>query len=178
MENATDEIIMQSVKEGNLAAMTLLFERYYLKVYNFFLKMGLKRDVSQDLTQNLFFRMIKYRRSYDGDNLKAWIYKIARNLHNDYRNEQKRSNEILMYSDTYPVDYEASAEGFPEEDFERLDYSLARLSEEQRELIVLSRYQRLKYEEISAIVNQSVPAIKVAIFRAIKKLRGIYFNQI
>jgi RNA polymerase sigma-70 factor (ECF subfamily) len=52
------------------------------------------------------------------------------------------------------------------------------LSADQKELIVLSRYQGLKYEEISVITNQSVAAIKVAMYRAIRQLRGIYFKQI
>ena len=51
------------------------------------------------------------------------------------------------------------------------------LADPQRELLVLSRYQGLKYEEIASIVNQSVPAIKVAIYRAIQQLRCVYFNQ-
>ena len=83
-----------------------------------------------------------------------------------------------MNTDAYPVDISEENEGFPEDDYERLEKSFATLSNEQRELIILSRYQGLKYDEISHIVNQSVPAIKVAVHRAIRQLRGIYFKQI
>jgi len=77
---------MEKIKEGNLAAMAVLFERYNRRLFNFFLKMGLKREISQDLTQNLFYRMIKYRRTYkSGAIVRTWIYQIARNLYNDYR---------------------------------------------------------------------------------------------
>ncbi len=178
MENASDEIIMQSVREGNLAVMAFLFERYHLKVYNYFLKMGLKSDVSQDLTQNLFYRMIKYRKSYDGSSLRSWIFRIARNLHYDYRNQQGRNEMVITYTDNYEVDNHDAPEGFIEEDYERLDYCLSRLSGEQREIIVLSRFQGLKYEEISAITNQSVAAIKVTAYRALKRLRMIYFQKV
>jgi RNA polymerase sigma-70 factor (ECF subfamily) len=65
-----------------------------------------------------------------------------------------------------------------EADFEKLDRALLELSDAQKEIIVLSRYQGLKYSEISAIINQSVPAIKVAMHRAIKQLRSIYMKQI
>jgi len=164
VENTPDEKIMQNVRDGNIAEMSVLFERYHLRLYNFFLKMGLQKDISQDLTQNLFYRIIKYRRTYRaGYSLKSWIYQMARNLHADYRKQQ----EVVDDTDRYR-----------EEDYERLDYALTLLGDEQRELIVLSRYQGLKYEEISTIVNQSVPAIKVAIHRAIKQLRSIYFKQI
>jgi RNA polymerase sigma factor (sigma-70 family) len=179
VENIPDETIMENVKEGNLSGMSILFERYHRKLYNFFLKMGLKSDISQDLTQNLFYRMIRYKSTYkSGASVKSWIYQIARNLHSDYRRQEKRSGDLIMNTDLYPTDVADAADNYPEEDFERLDRAFLTLSDAQRELIVLSRYQGLKYSEISPIVNQSVPAIKVAIYRAIKQLRFVYFKQI
>jgi RNA polymerase sigma-70 factor (ECF subfamily) len=178
-ENIPDETVMQNVKNGNLAEMSVLFERYHVKLYNFFLKMGLNRDVSQDLTQNLFYRMIKYRQSYkNGNTVKSWIYQIARNLHADYCKKQKNDNELFMVTETYPADLTDETDNFMEDDFERLDWALSKLNDTQKEIIVLSRYQGLKYGEISGIINQSVPAIKVAMHRAIKQLRSIYLKQI
>jgi RNA polymerase sigma-70 factor (ECF subfamily) len=174
-----DETIMLNVKNGNLTEMSVLFERYHLRLYNFFRKMGLNRDVSQDLTQNLFYRMIKYRQSFkNGSTVKSWIYQIARNLHADYCRKQKSNDELFMVTETYPADVTDETDNFMEDDFERLDRALSKLSDTQKEIIVLSRYQGLKYGEISAIINQSVPAIKVAMHRAIKQLRSIYLKQI
>jgi len=170
---------MQNVKTGQLEDMSLLFDRYHVLIYNFFLKMGLDRDTSQDLTQNLFYRMIKYRSSYkESVSFKSWIYQIARNLHNDYRNLQKRSEDMFVRNEMLQADVPEVAGFFREEDYLRLDNALMELSENQRELIVLSKYQGLKYEEISAIVDQSVPAIKVSVHRAMKQLKGIFFKQV
>jgi RNA polymerase sigma-70 factor (ECF subfamily) len=175
----TDEILMQNVKEGNLAKMSVLFERYHLRLYNFFFRLTFDMDVSQDLTQNLFYRMIKYKNSYKSEySVKSWIFQIARNLHADYCKEEKRSGELFLKTDKYTVEPTDEADSYHEDDYERLEKAFSDLSEEQKEIIVLSRYQGLKYEEISAITNQSVAAIKVAIYRAIKQLRGIYFKQI
>jgi RNA polymerase sigma factor (sigma-70 family) len=174
-----DEIIMQHVRDGNLSEMAILFERYNVRLYNYFLKLTRNKLISQDLTQNLFYRMIRYKNSYNNEySVKAWMYQMARNLHIDYCKEEKRSGELFLNTENYPVDISDENIGFPEDDYERLEKSLARLNNQQRELIILSRYQGLKYEEISQIVNQSVPAIKVAIHRAIKQLRGIYFNKV
>jgi RNA polymerase sigma factor (sigma-70 family) len=179
VEEVQDEIIMQQVKEGNLEEMSILFERYNVRLYNFFLKLTRNRIVSQDLTQNLFYRMIRYRNTYKSElSVKSWMYQMARNLHIDYCKEEKRSGELFLRTDSYPVDVSDETDGFPEDDYERLEKAISRLSLEQREIIILSRYQGLKYEEISLIINQSVPAIKVAMHRAIKQLRGIYFKQI
>jgi RNA polymerase sigma-70 factor (ECF subfamily) len=175
----TDEILMQNVKEGNISEMSVLFERYHLRIYNFFFRLTYDMDVSQDLTQNLFYRMIKYKNSYKSDySVKSWIFQIARNLHADYCKEEKRSEELFLKTDKFTVEPADEAEGYHEDDYDRLEKAISDLSDEQKEIIVLSRYQGLKYEEISAITNQSVAAIKVAMYRAIRQLRGIYFKQI
>jgi len=57
-----------------------------------------------------------------------------------------------------------------------LKKSMSLLSDEAREILVLSRYQNKKYVEISALMDISVPAVKVKVHRAIKKLRDYYFE--
>ncbi|GAH56031.1 unnamed protein product [marine sediment metagenome] len=64
------------------------------------------------------------------------------------------------------------------ERFQQLNSALAKLSEEQRELLVLSRFQGLKYEEISKINGTTVGVVKVKIHRAINKLREVYFESV
>jgi RNA polymerase sigma factor (sigma-70 family) len=175
----TDEILMENVKSGNLSDMSILFERYHLRIYNFFFRLTFDMDVSNDLTQNLFYRMIKYKNTFKSEHsVKSWIFQIARNLHADYCKEQKRSGELFLKTEKYSAEPADESEGYHEDDYDRLEKAMSNLSDEQKEIIVLSRYQGMKYEEISEITNQSVGAIKVAMYRAIKQLRGIYFKQI
>ena len=170
---------MQRVKDGNLSEMSILFERYHLRMYNFFLRLTMKKDISQDLTQNLFYRMIKYKHSYSIEySVKSWIYQIGRNLHLDYCKQEKRTNDLFMKTHPYTSDIIDDHDSYCEDDYERLEHAFAALKEEQKEIIVLSRYQGLKYEEISTITKQSIPSIKVAMYRAIKQLRKIYFKQV
>jgi len=179
VEDILDEIIMQRVKEGDLREMSVLFERYHIRLYNYFLRLTFKQDISQDLTQNLFYRMIKYKHTYKTDlSVKSWMYQMARNLHIDYCNQKQKSEDLFINIETYPVEVSDEAEGYREEDYERLEHAFKALPDRLREIIVLSRYHGLKYEEISVITNQSVPAIKVAMHRAIKQLRGVYFKQV
>jgi RNA polymerase sigma-70 factor (ECF subfamily) len=174
-----DEIIMQRVRDGNLEQMSVLFERYHVRMYNFFVKMTSDREASHDLTQNLFYRIMKYRDSYShGFTFRSWIYQMARNLYMDMYNAEKRSRELFLNTGTFPDNPDNDGDIYSEEDYLRLEKSLQMLSREQREIIVLSRYQGLKYAEISAITSLSVPAIKVAVYRAVKQLRGIYFKQV
>jgi RNA polymerase sigma-70 factor (ECF subfamily) len=67
--------------------------------------------------------------------------------------------------------------GYTEDQYQQLDAAMARLTSDQREILVLSRYQGLKYDEISKIKDLSVPAIKVQVYRALRQLRAFYFKQ-
>jgi RNA polymerase sigma-70 factor (ECF subfamily) len=66
---------------------------------------------------------------------------------------------------------------YKEDDFERLNLALQDLRPDMREIIVLSRFEGLKYEEISRMTDLSVSAIKVQVHRAIKQLRNHYFKR-
>jgi len=150
-----------------------------VKLYNFFLKLTFDKAASQDLTQNLFYRILKYRHTFEGkeNSFKAWIYQMARNLHSDYYRQQKKNNDRIRRMNNNHDNMPEQDGTFVEEDFNRLDNALLKLRPEQREILVMSRYQGLKYDEISKIKNISVPAIKVQVHRTIKELRKIYFNE-
>jgi len=179
VSDQNDESVMIRVKEGNLQYMSILFERYNVRLFNFFLHLTSDRDASNDLTQNLFLRIIRYRHTFREDySFKSWIYQMARNLHNDYRNRLKKEGDIFTNSGLFPSDISDDVTGHQEEDYLRLEKALSCLEDSQKEILILSKYQGLKYEEISIVTNQSVGAVKVAVHRALKKLRGIYFNQV
>jgi RNA polymerase sigma-70 factor (ECF subfamily) len=57
-----------------------------------------------------------------------------------------------------------------------LKRALSLLPIEKRELLVLSRYQNLKYEEIASILGCDVGAVKVRVYRAVRALGQIYFE--
>lgn len=179
MAELSDEEIMLRVKDGYLSELTELFERYHVKLYNFFLKLTFDQAVSEDLTQNLFYRIIKYRQSYNFENgsFKSWIYQMARNIHVDYFKEQRKITEQIKNINHNHHHISGHEEAYREDDFEKLNNALLQLQPDQREMIVLSRFEGLKYEEISKMKDISVPAIKVQIHRAIKHLRNLYFKQ-
>ena len=62
------------------------------------------------------------------------------------------------------------------DDTARLHAALAALPTDQRELLVLARFQHLKHEEIARLFDISVGAVKVRVHRALRELRDIYFK--
>ncbi len=174
----TDETIMEAVKSGDLQQATLLFERYNKRIYNFLARMTSDRLLAEDLTQNVFLRIIKYRMSYrEGARFQSWIYQIARNVFSDHYQSAKN-----RYSDF--VDVEKISDHMPDnEEMEQqerenlLQRSMARLTDEQRELLVLTRFEHMKYEEVAEMMNTTVANIKVRVHRAIGRLREFYFEM-
>jgi len=172
---------MQRVKDGQLSELTELFERYNVALYNFFLKLTMETATSEDLTQNLFYRVIRYRHTFDAGNgsFKSWVYQMARNLHADHFKQKQRITEIVKNAGNFPEDVpERQESGYDEHDFEKLKMALSGLGPVDRELIVLSRYEGLKYAEIAKMKNVSLGSIKVQVHRALKELRTLYFKQL
>lgn len=174
----TDEMIMEAVKNGDLQQAALLFDRYHKRIFNFLARMTMDRDVAEDLTQNVFLRMIRYRSSYrEGAKFQSWIYQMARNGFSDYYQENKKKHSTHV--DVEKIgDRIAENTGNEEQDQREqlLHRSLAMLEEEQRELLVLTRFEHMKYEEVAAIMETTVANIKVRVHRAIAKLREHYFQ--
>lgn len=174
----TDEMIMEAVKHGDLQPVSLLFERYNKRIFNFLARMTLDRTLAEDLTQNVFLRIIKYRNSYrEGARFQSWIYQVARNVFSDHyqANKNKFSDfvDVEKVSDHMPDSEESELWGERER---LLHLSMAKLGAEQRELLILTRFQQMKYEEVALIMDTSVANIKVKVHRAIAKLREHYFE--
>jgi RNA polymerase sigma factor (sigma-70 family) len=170
---------MLLVKEGQLSELTALFDRYQAPLYNFFLRLTLDKAASEDLTQNLFYRVIRYRQSFEPaqGSFRSWVYRMARNIHFDHCKQEQKAPGRLTDPEEAEERLAGKVSGYSEAQYQQLDEAMARLSPDQREILVLSRYQGLKYEEISRIKDISVAAIKVQVFRAIKQLRHLYFKQ-
>ena len=175
----TDESIMEAVKGGDLQQASLLFDRYHKKIFNFLARMTIDRDLAEDLTQNVFLRIIKYRNSYrEGLKFQSWIYQVARNVFSDHY--QAHKNRFSDFVDVEKISDQMADQVESEEMDEKeklLHRSMARLTEEQREILVLTRFQHMKYEEVASIMDTTVANIKVKVHRAILKLKEYYFEM-
>lgn len=179
MGQLTDEILMSNVKDGQLSDLGELFERYHVPLYNFFLKLTGDRNASEDLTQNLFYRVLRYKHTFNisSGSFKSWLYQMARNQHADHYRREKKVAEILRHGDEGMESIPEKQQGYAEDDYEKLRTALGGLGAVDRELIVLSRFEGLKYAEIARMKDSSVGSVKVQIHRAIKELRNLYFKQ-
>ena len=174
----TDHERMLAVKSGDIDQLGRLFEKFHQKLYNFFLHQTGSRQSSEDLAQDVFFRMLKYRHTYRGEGkFTTWMFTIAHNTKIDY---YRKSNNLPQLNDK--LDATEGHELDPEEelnsaaDIVLLRKALAQLPQDKREVLLLSRFQDLKYEEIAKVLNCKVGTVKARVFRALKELSKIYFK--
>ena len=156
--------------------LSILFDKYNVRIYNYFNKMIQNKMVSEDLTQDVFIKVIKYRTSYKKGNFAAWLFTIARNIFSSYYQKTKKERTNEIDDDKLNINENLVSESNQEE-IEHLQKALLKLSNSDRELIVMHRFQEIKYEQIAQIIGSTENAVKVKVHRAIKKLKEIYFQK-
>lgn len=174
----TDNELMMQVRDGDLQKLGLLFERHHARLFLFAFRMTGDREVSKDVVQDVFHRILKYRHTFRGEgSFATWMYHLARNV-------IRRS--LSQVKTTYPLETMSSrisGEALPAEQLERkqakehLKAALGQLPFSQREVLVLSRYEDMKYKDIAEMLGCSEGAVKVRIHRALKELRTYYLER-
>jgi|SRR5579871_1841561 len=166
---------MNAVRQGDVSALAILFERHHRPLFNYFVHLNGNRDLSEDLVQDVFVRMLKYRQSYKPEHsFAAWMYQIARNAQID--SSEKRKFEVGLADREFASGHSVDDNLKRDQELTLLRRALAKLPVEKRELLVLTRFQNLKYEEIAAILGCEVGAVKVRVYRAVRALGQIYFD--
>ena len=177
LETLSDNALMLKVKDGDLDRLGLLFERYKKPLFGFFYGMNKDAELSEDLVQNVFFRILKYRYLFRGEgDFKTWMFHIARNVNNDHYRKNKLGktesvenwSERLGHGDIYTLHAQQ------DEELKMLSLAMDRLPEDKREILLLSKFQDKKYKEIGEIIGCSEGAVKVKVFRALQDLKAVY----
>lgn len=174
----SDEEWMQGLSAGDFQCAAHLFERYQVSLFNFFRRMGCEHAISEDLTQTVFERVIRYRASFRSDSsFKSWLYQIARNVSKDFFNKNRiKVADFAEAEGIQETDAPMSAQMEAAEDVQMLHQALAQLPDDQREILVLTRFQEMKYSEAAKVLGLTESNAKVKAHRAIKQLRDIYFK--
>ena len=172
-----DHQLMVAVSRGNLNCMSEIYQNRHRPLFRFFFRLTGRQASSEDLVHETFLRMIRYRHTYEGNaGFDAWMYRIARNVLTD--SSRKLRPEVT--SDEAQM--EAVAGSWPsaldtmvkEQDLALLRRAMRALPDDKRELLVLSRFQGLSYEQIGRIVGCEAGTVKVRVFRAMKAMGQIF----
>ena len=171
---------MLAVRDGELDALGELFERHHGPLFGFLVKFTGVRSAAEDIAQTVFQRMLKYRHTYrDDGKFSAWMYHLARRCAADHFRQSNRAPRA-----TDPADLHDHADDAPDageyavtrDDHALLHTALARLDRDDREVLLLARFQELSFAEIATMLECSVGAAKVRAHRALRELKDVFFQ--
>jgi RNA polymerase sigma-70 factor, ECF subfamily len=169
---------MRAVRAGDCGQLGGLFERYHVALFDFLCRTTGDRTAAEDLVQDVFVRILKYRHTYRDDScFETWLFRIARNARADFF---RRRTPVRTVDMDHARDEPATDDADPvlglqmSADTARLKRALMRLPEDKRELLVLARYRNMRYDQIAALLEIEVGAVKVRVHRALKQLRAVF----
>lgn len=184
---------MAAVARGDLASMSGIYEHRNRALFRFFYRLTGRQALAEDLTHEVFLRMIRYRHTYTPAGgaaappeaafecrpeaaFEAWMYRIARNAYADYRRRHRLEiepgdGEMDAVESGGMSAFESMAK---QQDLATLHRALRRLPEDKRELILMARFQGLSYEQIGGILGCEAGTVKGRMFRAMKEVSRIY----
>ena len=169
-----EEMIIAQLKDESLraAAFSVIVKEHSEEIYRHIRRMVLVHEDADDIAQNTFIKAWMNIDSFQGKSkISTWLYRIAINETLTFLNKNRGTLISLdtpegaiaeqLESDTFFNGDKADA---------MLQEAIARLPEKQRLVFNMKYYDELKYEEISAILDTSVGALKASYHIAVKKI--------
>lgn len=176
-----DQLLMVRTAEGDADSLRILLDRHRDPIVYFLQRMVGRRDVAEELAQEVFLRVYQARAHYQPRaKFTTWLYRIALNQALNWRRNTRR--ERNSFSLDAPVvrdlrwqvaDRAPTAEGKMLEHarYDHVRAAIAELPDRQRAAVLLHKYHEMDYHAIAAALGCSIPTVKSLLFRAYANLR-------
>lgn len=162
----------------NSEAFGKIYQKYLDKLYRYmYFHVNQHRETAEDLVETVFLKAWKNINSYqtNGGSIQAWLYSIAHNTLIDYY----RTQRSMVPLDETIIDTGKSIEEHleTEETQIKISKALSKLTDEQKQMIILKFIEGLAYREIEEITGKSQQALRALQYRALRELRK-YLKQL
>ncbi len=160
-----DALLVKDYVAGNEEALATLIKRHESKIYGFIYSKVSDRDVSNDIFQDTFIKVIKTLKSnsYNEEGkFLPWVMRIAHNLVIDYFRKNKKmpmyreTEEFSVFSimtdESLTIENQLIADQV-EMDLQKL---IEELPEDQKEVLVMRMYKDMSFKEISEVTGVSI----------------------
>lgn len=173
------EVVIKKGAKMRTQKLEDVYKKYAKPLYFFLLKLCGSTELAEDLTQETFVRATIHLHRYEGEEVRAWLFKVARNTYIDEWRKQKRTRFISKYLLFTAKEEMISPYGIP--DHELLNQELNQqivellqcLPEQYRSIIYLREVERFSYKEIMEALTLSEDQVKVTLHRARKRLMSL-----
>ena len=177
-----DALLVKNYVAGDENALTILINRHQSKIYGFIYSKLSDRDISDDIFQDTFIKVIKTLKSnsYNEEGkFLPWVMRISHNLIIDH---YRRNKKMPMYRETEEFSiFSIMSDNMPniesqlistqvENDLRKL---IEELPAEQKEVLMMRMYQDLSFKEISEMTGVSINTALGRMRYAIMNLRKV-----
>ena len=183
-----DVRLMLQVRDDSAEAFEELMRRYQNRMVSLMTHQVGRRDLAEDLAQEVFMRVYRARKRYiPGSKFSTWLYTIANNVALNALRGMSRRKEINLApresgeNSANPLEATALAASglMPTRQLDKAELkdivklAIATLNERQRMAVLLNKFEHLSYEEIAEVMKLSPSAIKSLLSRARSNLREV-----
>ena len=162
---------MKNKQNKNLKNLANNYSALVDSIFRFIYFRTNSKAIAEDLTQDCFLSVVKYLKENDVDNIKAFLFKTARNKVIDYYRQKGRviySDDLVMAND------KGSSDDFSSRyDIRIIKEKLDLLESGDKEVLAMRYIEEMEIKEIAKAIEKSETAVRVKIFRALRKLRKL-----
>ncbi len=176
MEN--EATIIEKAKQGDKEAFGVLYKHYFPRIYRYCKANIYRDDLAADICQETFLKAWKSFPTFslkNGGTGQAYLFRIARNLIIDL-SRKKKEFSLAFYEDIEVEDDLAQSVDRADE-IEKVKHMLARLSEKDRQILILRYFEDLSHKETAKIIGIREGALRVRTTRLLKKLKEMAQND-
>ena len=160
-----------------------LVNQHQERILNLCYRFVNNREDAEDVSQDVFVEVYRSLKGFRGDaKLATWIHKIAVNKSLDFVRKKKRKRRFGLVKrflglDEAENELPAPQSLQPEAVFETreqatiLRQAVESLSEKQRTVVILNKYEELSYAEVAEVMGTTVSAVDALLQRGMKNLR-------
>lgn len=175
-----DKELIYRCRDGDKAAFQELISKYHPYVFKFLIKITENEQLAEDLTQEVFIKIIRNIDKFDvygKAKFSTYIIAVSRNCYIDYIRREKKFFQSGPVEDISTV--EAAAPGFEESVVNRLYAEdimeqIENLTDEQKIVIKLKYIEGLTLKEIGDMLDLESKTVKSRIHNGIVKLKKIF----
>ena len=164
----TDEQLMAQFQSGDPAeskvALVELFERYRQPIYAFFRRRLANPARAEELAQECFVALIQNAKRYEPRaSFRSYLYGIAMRM---TLAERRKSGREVAENEKLDTRVDASTAGDTRDGTIWIRDALEKLTEQEREILMLREYEQLSYVEIGSLLGMPINTVRTRLFRA------------
>lgn len=164
--------LIVKLRAGDDSCFKEIYDLYHFKVFCFVKKYTAQLADAEDVTQNVFIHLWKYRSKLDPDtSLEAILFKSSKQEISKWYKKQNRIFSVEKEHLIKELDTATEQENDIDVQFEKIEHLLNKIPEKRRKIFSLHKFDDLSYKEIAIEMNMSPSAVANQISKTLQFLK-------